>query len=214
MPQNKVILFQGDSVTDCDRNRAVSHSLGNGYPHDIASALSYRDPDKGYTFLNRGVSGDRVVSLLARWKADCLNLKPDVLSVLIGINDVWHEFNTQTGVTADKFERYYSLLLADTLEALPRVNLILCDPFFTAAGQPGSELERWTAELAVRRAIVAKLAVKYRALHIPLQRYFDEACQLAPPAHWAGDGVHPTLAGHMLIAEKWLAAAGKSGMLR
>ena len=124
----KTILFQGDSITDVGRVREDESSLGQGYPRMLAERLGYEYPGQ-FRYLNRGISGNRVVDLYARWKVDALNLKPDYLSILIGVNDVWHEIEAQNGVEAKKYEKIYTMLLEETLEALPDIKIILMEPF-------------------------------------------------------------------------------------
>ena len=208
---NKRILFQGDSITDALRSREHDFFLGNGYPTLVSARLGFEEPGK-YTFLNRGVSGNRVVDLYARIKIDLINLKPDVLSILIGVNDVWHEEKIKNGVDAAKFERIYDLLLDEVQEALPGVRLIILEPFVL----PGSATEntpehptRWEYfrdETPLRAAAAKRVAERHGATFVPLQHLFDEACKLAEPAYWLRDGVHPTAMGHELIAREWLKA--------
>ena len=208
---NKRILFQGDSITDALRSREHDFFLGNGYPTLVSARLGFEEPGK-YTFLNRGVSGNRVVDLYARIKIDLINLKPDVLSILIGVNDVWHEEEIKNGVDAAKFERIYDLLLDEVQEALPGVRLIILEPFVL----PGSATEntpehptRWEYfrdETPLRAAAAKRVAERHGATFVPLQHLFDEACKLAEPAYWLRDGVHPTAMGHELIAREWMKA--------
>ena len=208
---NKRILFQGDSITDALRSREHDFFLGNGYPTLVSARLGFEEPGK-YTFLNRGISGNRVVDLYARIKIDLINLKPDVLSILIGVNDVWHEEEIKNGVDAAKFERIYDLLLDEVQEALPGVRLIILEPFVL----PGSATEnapehptRWEYfrdETPLRAAAAKRVAERHGATFVPLQHLFDEACKLAEPAYWLRDGVHPTAMGHELIAREWMKA--------
>jgi len=208
------ILFQGDSITDAGRNRENDSSTGQGYPTLVKAKLGYDRPGE-FEFLNRGISGNRIVDLYARIKIDLINLKPDVLSVLIGINDVWHEVSRENGVAAPKFEIVYDMLLTEVKEALPDVKLIILEPFVL----PGLATEnceekpaRWEAfhsETPLRAAAAKRLAEKHNAVFVPLQERFDEASKLAEPAYWLRDGVHPTAMGHELIAREWLKAFSK-----
>jgi len=200
------ILFQGDSITDCGRSReanAVNGGLGNGYVTFIAARQLAARPADGLTFLNRGISGNRIVDLYARIKADTINLKPDVLSILIGVNDTWHEFGGQNGVAVPKFERIYRDFLGEVREALPDVRFVLCEPFVLKCGVVTKD---WVAEMDQRREVVHRLAKEIKAVFVPFQAVFDEAIKQAPPAYWASDGVHPTLAGHERMAQAWLEA--------
>lgn len=207
------ILFQGDSVTDCGRGQG----LGTGYPNFVAGTLRSQYPDKGFDVINRGISGNRVVDLYARWKCDALNLRPDVISILIGINDTWHEHGWGNGVEVDRYEAVYRALLTWTLKALPDVRLVLCEPFMFTDDKASDGFESgknwapgadWAPEMAERRQIVKALASEFGALFIPYQSILDNALGRAPAEYWLGDGVHPTVAGHAMIADAWIAAAG------
>ena len=209
------VLFQGDSITDCGRDKAFDPphtdpaqrgtSLGNGYPLLIAAHLAADRPDLNLTVRNLGISGNRIVDLAARIKEHGWNLQPTVLSILIGINDTWHTFSRDSGVDHVRFERTYRQLLADTRERLPEVRLVLCEPFLLPCGVAG---QGWFEDLAPRQAVVRQLAKEFSAVFVPFQAAFDEASRRAPPAHWAGDGVHPSPAGHQIMARAWLAAVG------
>jgi lysophospholipase L1-like esterase len=121
------ILFQGDSITDAGRSRENLADLGPGYPATAAALLTETFPQTEFTFINRGISGNRIVDLYARIKMDVWNLQPDVLSILIGINDIWHEVGiNHNGVDLVRFERMYRMMLDDTLERLPNLKLIIC----------------------------------------------------------------------------------------
>ena len=211
LTRNQTILFQGDSITDCCRNREAAEipndpgGLGDGYPMMVAAELlGARSADAPRVF-NRGVSGNRIVDLDARIKSDIINLKPDLLSILVGVNDTWHERSSRNGVDPAKYERVYRALLQEVKEALPEITFVLCEPFVL---QCGVVTEEWVAEIDQRRAIVARLAREFDALLVPFQSMFDEALKQAPPSHWAGDGVHPTIAGHLLMAKCWLQETG------
>jgi len=207
--KNEVILFQGDSITDCGRYREDGSSTGQGYPLLVKAELQYNRPADGLTILNRGISGDRVVDLFARWREDCLELKPTVISILIGVNDIWQE-RRQCGVDSVKFERVYRMILEETREKLPNARLVLLTPF---ALEAGATADKWTAywlpELAARTKAVENLAVSFDATLVSLQPLFDKAAQDAPNEYWLFDGVHPTPAGHRLIAGAWLDAMCK-----
>lgn len=211
---SKLILFQGDSITDALRKRDDEFFAGNGYPTLVSGRLGYEEPGQ-YRFLNRGISGNRIVDLYARILIDLINLKPDVLSILIGVNDVWHEIERQNGVAADKFEKVYDLLLTEVQEALPEVKLLLLEPFVlpgfatvSDADHPG-RWETFSAEVPLRAAAAKRVAEKHGAVYVPLQKRFDEACKAAPPEYWLFDGVHPTAMGHELIARAWMEGFAK-----
>ena len=201
----KTILFQGDSITDCGRSREDNIHLGEGYASLITAALGYDVPG-AYTFLNKGISGNRIVDLYARIKCDFINLKPDVLSILIGVNDVWHEVGMQNGVDADKFFKVYCMLIEEIKEALPDTKIMILEPFVLKG--PATE-EAWNIfdpEVRLRAQKAKEVAEKYGLPFIPLQDKFDEAATKCEPTYWLRDGVHPTLMGHELIKKAWLEA--------
>lgn len=207
----KRVLFQGDSITDAARHREESFwlSLGMGYATMAAGRAGVEFPGE-YEFLNKGVSGNRVVDLYARWKIDCLNLKPDYLSILIGVNDVWHEIGEQNGVEAERFEKVYDMLLSETKAALPEIGIMLLEPYVLYGSGSKENWEYFRTEVEKRGAITKKLSEKYDLPFVPLQKKFDEALVKAPVEYWAGDGVHPTPAGAALIADAWLEAFKKN----
>lgn len=194
------ILFQGDSITDGNRGRNsdLNHILGHGYQALIASRFDADVPERNLLFINRGISGNRVSDLLGRWQTDAIDLKPDILSILIGVNDL------NSGVLAEEYERQYDQLLADTVKAMPHIKLVLCEPFGLPVGGKKDNWETYRAELAARQAIVARLAEKYHAPVVHFQRIFDDAVRRAPADYWIWDGVHPTYAGHQLMADEWV----------
>ncbi len=204
-----VILFQGDSITDSGRNRAaadpnVSSALGTGYPLLVAAAALAAYPDRGLRFYNRGVSGNKVPDLERRWADDTLALSPDILSILIGVNDFWHTLGQGYTGTVEDYERQYSALLDRTRAALPQVRLIVLEPFVLRCGAVD---DRWFPEFDERRAAAARVARHARATFVPLQQVFDDLARRTGPQYWAADGVHPTPAGHAVIAERWRRAA-------
>jgi len=209
MPNSTTLLFQGDSITDCARNREAGASpnslpaLGQGYALMVAAELLSSQPADDLRIFNRGISGNRIVDLYARIQSDILNLKPNVLSILIGVNDTWHGKNPDwsNGVSIPKYERIYRDLLNEVREALPALKFVLCEPFVLRCGVVR---EDWVEEIDGRRAVVAKLAKEFGAVLVPFQTMFDEALKLAPPEYWAADGVHPSAAGHSLMAKYWL----------
>ncbi|HET9384957.1 MAG TPA: GDSL-type esterase/lipase family protein [Gemmatimonadales bacterium] len=200
-----VILFQGDSITDCGRNRDskdanTAGALGTGYPLFAAAASLAARPDRDLKFFNRGISGNKVPDLMQRWRADALDIQPDILSILIGVNDFWHKLDHgYTGSVAD-YEEQYLTLLDETRRALPKVYLIIFEPFVLRCG---AVTARWFPEFDQRRAVAARVAAHANATFVPLQMMFDRKVRSSPPEYWAADGVHPTPAGHALIANEW-----------
>lgn len=164
-----------------------------------------------YKCFNRGIGGHRSIDLYARIKEDMINLKPDYMSILVGVNDVWHEYRWQNGLSAEKYELIYSLMIEELLTALPDLKIMILEPFVL----PGSATEnteehpvRWeyfSREVALRAAAAKRVAEKFNLPFVPLQKMFDEAEATAPaPGYWLRDGVHPTQAGHTLIKRAWL----------
>ena len=204
-----VVLFQGDSITDAGRNRASADAnsagaLGSGYPLLVASAVLAARPGGTLRFYNRGISGNKVPDLQQRWTTDTIDLKPDVLSILIGVNDFWHKLDHGYNGTVQDYEQQYNALLDATREALPRVHVIVLEPFVLRTGAVDA---RWFPEFDQRRAAAARVAARARATFVPLQTVFNQQSRSAPPEYWAADGVHPTPAGHAVIAEQWRRAA-------
>lgn len=205
-------LFQGDSITDAGRGDYENpQATGSGYPRLLEADLTFNRKD--CEVLNCGISGNRVVDLLARWKKDCLNLRPDVLTILIGVNDVWHELGDHNGVRAGLFEQVYRLLLKETLETLPDIKVILMGAYVIPGPATEEEWEVFSSEVKARRDITAKLAEEFGLGYVDLQKAFDKAQESAPAGHWSGDGVHPTAAGHELIAGTWKKKAAEMDLI-
>jgi lysophospholipase L1-like esterase len=206
-----VILFQGDSITDMGRSREKADvaneqpGLGNGYAWLAAAEILVDRPKSNLKIYNRGVSGNKVFQLAERWDTDCLALKPNVLSILIGVNDIWHKLNGKYEGTVQIYERDYRALIDRTRKALPRVKLVICEPFVLHCG---SVNEKWFPEFDTYRAAARRVADSCRAVFVPFQSIFDEAVKYAPAAHWANDGVHPTPSGASLMAHEWLRRVG------
>jgi lysophospholipase L1-like esterase len=205
-----VILFQGDSITDAGRKRGVAEAnaqpaLGGGYAWLAASQLLVDSPNAELKVFNRGISGNKVYQLAERWQADCLDIKPNVLSILIGVNDFAHHHKGDYKGTLETYEKDYRALLKRTKEALPDVRLILCEPFLLKAGPVD---DTWVSEFAGYRAAAHSIAEEFKSRFVPFQTMFDAAANIAPPATWAADGVHPTPSGAALMAHWWLKTAG------
>ncbi len=201
----KTFIILGDSITDCDRNRDDINSLGMGYPAVTAANIGILHPQK-FRFINEGISGNRIVDVYARIKRDILNQKPDYLSILIGINDVWHELGDKNGVAAPKFEKIYSMLIEEIKEELPEIKIFILEPFVTPGTATDEHIEYFRTETTLRAEATKRIAEKYDLTFIPLQDKFDEAMKLAPASYWTRDGVHPTAEGHGIIARELTAA--------
>lgn len=205
-----VILFQGDSITDVGRSKDNDINMGHGYALMVAGELGFSEPGK-YTFYNRGVSGNRIVDQYARIKASMINLRPDYMSILVGVNDVWHEYNSQNGVSTEKYEMVYGLLVEELKQALPELKIMILEPFVLPGGETQNTPEhpdRWdymNREVREHAAAAKRVAQKHDLKFVPLQAMFDEA-DAKTPGIWTWDGVHPTPCGHELIKRQWLEA--------
>lgn len=213
MGERLTVLFQGDSITDGGRSRDddPNHFLGHGYAYIISARLGHLLADRQPLFLNRGVSGDRMSDLYARWNEDVFSLKPDVLSILIGVNDTWSIVKGEARGVTDRFERSYRHVLEETREVLPDTRLVLCEPFILRNGAPAEDWEQWEQRTVAQQEIVRRLAGEFQAVHVPVQQRFNEAARRTGAAYWLWDGVHPTAAGHDLLAEAWLEAVKPYG---
>lgn len=207
--KGNIVLFQGDSITDAGREKEkelpnTARSFGTGYALLAASALLEGSPELGLTIYNRGISGNKVFQLRDRWQKDCIDLRPDLLSILIGVNDYWHFRQDKYDGTPEVYENDYRALLQDTKKQLPDVKLVICEPFSV----PGTSAvdETWAAPMSEFRAIAKKMSEEFDTIWVPFQTVFDEAVKVAPGPYWTGDGVHPSMAGAQLMAEAWLKA--------
>ena len=200
------ILFQGDSITDVSRARDNNVNVGMGYPLLLKAHLGYYEPEK-YEFINRGISGNRIVDVYARIKCDIINLKPDVMSILIGVNDVWHELaESPNGIDADKFFKIYDMLIEEVKEALPEIKIMILEPFVLKASATEEQWDTFNSEVKKRAQMAKKIAQKHNLPFIPLQDGFDELNKKAEASYWLSDGVHPTAMGHEFIKNEWLKA--------
>ena len=184
-----VILFQGDSITDCDRNYQQDESLGDGYASKISTIYGTLFDNK-VTFINRGVSGDRCRNLLERYEKDILAIRPDYLSILIGINDTWRRYDSNDPTSAERFRDEYYKLLTSVRRELPETKLILMEPFLLYT-QP--QEYSWREDLYEKADIVPWLAKEFNAYYVPLQGMFDYLVSTGiDPKSLSEDGVHPT----------------------
>lgn len=206
-PKQLTVVFQGDSITDAGRDRSRyypndARGMGTGYVFNIVSQLMGNNPDAAWTCYNRGVSGNKVYQLAERWQDDCLQLQPDVLSILIGVNDFWHMINGNYDGTVSIYDRDLRRLLDDTLKEFPDVKLILGEPFAVKGGT--AITDKWHPAFYDYQKAAAQIAKDYKAVWIPYQKIFDEALKTAPAAYWCPDGVHPSIAGGFLMANAWV----------
>ncbi len=197
---NSTILFQGDSITDCGRKRDDINSLGNGYPLLIASIFPALFPEHGVKFINKGISGNHAADLVDRWQNDCLDLKPDVVSIMIGINDVWHYYTRNHYTSLEEYTNNYRTILKQTQDQL-EAKLILMEPYVL---HTSPDREQWREQLDPKRAAVRDLAEEFNAIFIPTDTIMQTAATKQDPTFWCPDGVHPAPAGHGLLATAWL----------
>ena len=199
---NATVLFQGDSITDAGRSRVNNDELGHGYAAMAATWFSALYPEKRVRFLNRGISGNRVKDLRARWRRDCLDLKPTWVSVMIGINDTWRRYDHNDPTSTEAYERDYRAILSDVRDKL-NARLIVMEPFLLPTPP---DREAWRVDLDPKIAVARKLASEFDAIFVPLDGPFAAAATRREMDFWLPDGVHPTAAGHALIAQAWLRA--------
>ncbi len=210
LAKGSTILFQGDSITDAGRDRGNyyannSSGMGNGYVHHIVTHLLGKYPEKDYRCYNRGISGHKVFQLAGRWDDDCLQLKPDVLSILIGVNDYWHTLSWGYKGTVEVYENDLKKLLERTKNELPDVKLIIGEPFAVPGGTAINE--KWAAFHDYRH-VAKRIAKDFGAVFLPYHSIFEEALKVAPVSYWCPDGVHPSLAGAYLMKEAWVEGIG------
>jgi lysophospholipase L1-like esterase len=202
-----IVLFQGDSITDAGRKKSdqpanSAAGMGPGYALLAAGDMLNRFPGKDLKCYNKGVSGNKVYQLAERWQADCLDLKPNVLSILVGVNDFWHTLTNGYQGTIKTYRDDYKTLIDRTKQALPDVKLIIGEPYAVIGVKAVDD--KWYPAFNDYRAAARELAETYGAAFIPYQEIYDKAQKSAPGSYWTADGVHPTLAGAQLMAEAWL----------
>lgn len=211
---SKNILFQGDSITDSGRNRESDNYAGYGYPTLVKAQLGFDNPGE-YVFFNRGVSGDRVLDMYARIIKDVLNLKPDYISILIGVNDIWHGMDWNNGTGLTRYEKVYNIFIDEILSELPDIKIMIMEPFVlrgTATDDREDQPDRFNEfssgvyEIAKAARRVAK---KHNLPFVELQESFNKACELNEASYWLIDGVHPTTMGHELIKREWIETFNK-----
>jgi lysophospholipase L1-like esterase len=207
LKQDDIILFQGDSITDAGRKKDQQGSnssgvLGTGYVTLAAAAILKHSAGKNINIFNKGISGNKVYQLADRWEEDCLQIKPTVLSILIGVNDFWHAIDGKYAGTIEIYRKDLTALLSRTKEKLPDVKLIIGEPFAIIGVK--SVTEKWYPAFNEYRAVAKEISENFKAAFIPYQSIFDQAQKVAPGAYWTADGVHPSLAGCQLMADAWL----------
>jgi len=204
---NQTILFIGDSITDADRKLRVYKPFGFGYVHFVANFLLGKYPAYNLNIINKGINGNTIRNLKNRWQKDCLDHNPDILSILIGVNDVWRLFATEDelpyAVTLDEYETTYRQLLTIVTQKC-NSQLVICEPFMFCDDYNNPMFAH------LRRYIeaVRTIADDFDACLVPLQKAIDERIKQVPPQDWSLDMVHPEVWAHAWIAQQWLIAAG------
>jgi len=207
----KTILFQGDSITDAGRYKQYPESMGSGYAAMAAGWIGCEYPGQ-YRWVNRGIGGNRIGDLYARIREDIINVRPDIVSFLIGVNDVWSDVADNMGTSKEKFGLIYRLMIREIQAELPDTKIILLGAYVLEGKGTCSNEEypdRWpfmrdgVAEMA---AETVRIASEFGLVYVPLQEAFDLALKQAPVEYWLSDGVHPTPAGHEIIKRQWLKA--------
>ena len=200
----QTVLFQGDSITDAGRDRQDPQNMGSGYANFISAWITATYPSLQVQFFNRGISGNRVGDLLDRWHEDCIDLRPDVLSIFIGINDTWRRYDSNDPTSTEAFMAKYRRLLEWTRKDLD-TQIVLVEPFVLPIPE---DRRQWREDLDPKIQAVRDLAREFGTLYVPLDGPFAAAASQQPLEIWAPDGVHPSQAGHALIARQWLQAVG------
>ncbi len=203
LEKGMILLFQGDSVTDAGRTGYNKNGLGAGYPLLVSELLASRHPELEIQCVNRAVSGNRVRDLVQRWSEDTIAVNPDILLIEVGVNDTWRRFDSNDPTSAKRFEEEYRLLLERTRRET-HAQIVLISPFVLPIN---AERMSWEEDIAEKIAVVKRLAGEYKTEYIPLQDIMRSAAkkhaeQTGIITYYAGDGVHPTLTGHQLIADE------------
>ena len=200
----KTLLMAGDSVTDAGRDRSIgigTHSLGNGYVSCLAQLLINHNKENEITLINRGVSGNTIKDLRSRWKNDVLDLNPDWISIMIGINDVWRQFDSpglSSISTLDEYEKCLDRLILSTINSVEKI--IVMTPFLVEPNY--SDPMRMMVDAYVK--VVRQLTVRKGLVLVDTQNKFDLAMTIIKPVVLAEDRIHPTIVGHNLIAEAFM----------
>ncbi len=202
LKSGETILFIGDSITDCGRREPQHAPLGCGYVRIVADMLTVREPQKKIAVINRGIGGDTVADLHSRWADDALEIKPDWLSIKIGINDLNQTFSGQIDLSPEKFEANYDFILAQTVKRLPNCKLLLIDPFFMSRDKlKDSYRARVMKVLPEYIDVVHRLSRKYKTRLVKTHDLFQEQLKHHKLEVFSTEPVHPNSAGHLLIAE-------------
>ena len=200
LKKNETILFMGDSITDCEREYENISSMGFGYPIIIASILGAKYPELNLNFINKGISGNRSKDLVERWDEDVIKFNPDILTIFVGINDTWRKYDHDDETTVEEYERNYRIMLDKTKEKT-NAQIIMISPYVLPFPE---DRKAWREDLDPKIAVVEKLAKEYGAIYVKMDEILNKKCDVMPPDYWTIDGVHPTCAGHGVIANELL----------
>lgn len=198
------ILFQGDSITDGSRDRSDPHNIGWGYAFYATRYLRERHPEMDFEFLNFGISGNQSSDLVGRWTTDCIDWQPDIVSVMIGVNDTWHRAHDRQWLSDEQFEANYRNLL-ERVKKETNAKIIMMEQFLI----PSDDKEYFREDINPKIMITRKLAREYADVYVPLDGYFAAACVEKDPWFWSEDGVHPNNNGSALIARHYADAVDK-----
>lgn len=206
--EGKVILFQGDSITDGNRLKDnewdLNHQMDHGYAYIVNSTLGARYPEKNLKFINKGISGNRVSDLYGRWLEDTIRINPDILSILIGINDCEQLRYYGNGSDPVRFEKIYRLLLDEAIQSNPDMKIVLMEPFGLPVGERKENFDEMYDMLKGYQDATKRVSEDYGAIFVPLQDKFFDLSEKYSPDYWSWDGIHPTVCGHGIIAEEWM----------
>jgi lysophospholipase L1-like esterase len=211
LPAGATILFQGDSITDGGRRKGNdwNHILGQGYAFMIAGKVGFEHPNKNYLIVNRGISGNKIPDLEARWEADTIAVKPDVLSILVGINDISVAVTGNLSFTTAAYEEGYRRLLQHTKEKFPAIHLVIGQPFALPGTRTNDQWEKYISILPSYQQTAKKLANEFDTAFVAYGDLFVEAAKTTSNSTWLWDGVHPMPAGHELMANAWIKAVNE-----
>ena len=195
------ILFQGDSITDAGRDRSNPHDMGEGYPKYASAMISDAFPDTEFEFLNLGISGNRTEHLVSRLQSDFIDIQPDIVSIMIGVNDVWHHYHPSVSVetTDEQFEKNYRTVL-EAIRQKTKAKIFMIEPYLLYVPDKAS----FRPEFARKVEIVRALAREFADAYLPLDGLLAEASIFNPPTYYSPDGVHPNADGACFIGEKYL----------
>jgi lysophospholipase L1-like esterase len=196
---NMTILFIGDSITDCGRDRSNPEHLGGGYPSIIAEKLRQKYVKKEFRFLNLGISGNSVLDLQKRWESDCIAFNPDIVSILVGINDVWRRYDSNSPVSKDDFYNTYKNILTQTKKETD-AKIIMMEPFLMI----NSDKNHFREDLDPKIMAVRELALGFAVQYIPLDGMFASLCCANKNTVYSEDGIHPTDIAAQAMSKAWL----------